>query len=42
MHISEVEEMIGVNEVSKITVIAPAASAFVVVPTDLVSTKCLF
>ena len=39
---SEVEEMIRVNEVSKITVIAPAASAFVVVPADLVSTQMSF
>jgi len=39
---SEVEEMIGVNKVSKITVIAPAASAFVVVPADLVSTQMSF
>jgi hypothetical protein len=39
---SEVEEMIRVNEVSNITVIAPAASAFVVVHTDLVSTHVFF
>jgi hypothetical protein len=39
---SEVEEMIKVNEVSKITVITPAASAFVVVPADLVSTQMSF
>jgi len=39
---SEVEEMIKVNEVSRITVITPAASAFVVVPADLVSTQMSF
>ena len=39
---NEVEEMIVVNEVSKITVITPAASAFVAVPADLVSTQMSF
>ena len=41
-HISKVEEMIGVNEVSKITAIAPAASASVVFPTGLASTQMSF
>jgi hypothetical protein len=40
--ISEVEEMIGVNEVSIITAIAPATSAFVVFPADLASTQMSF
>jgi hypothetical protein len=39
---SKVEEMIKVNELSKITVITPAASAFVVVPADLVSKQISF